>query len=963
MYRHHFPARIRYEGDPTLAAPYVGEARGLLGLLMGELGEANIRSGKRFRRLPGVVEIEASFDGTEPAVTIRVPPAINGGVIVDVDLWAPRGFITYPASDASADGWGAPVLPSDAIGVGPYDPPNLAPGVDPERWTDHGALGQVLLSKDKDAGYPKRPASLVPPMYFRIDYGLKPLKAFELRNDATDTWAAYRMEFVDFTAQSPDAPIGEQTFINLQKRLAFEAVNDHRFDAGRDPLLLPIRGYYDSAQASAEIMFATHTLGHYAGTFPETYATYPDRIEKDGFTSYVDPDESNSRNEPSGGGGENAAANAVSSTIIGVDPNGSNIYDFVPGSDISAAEAYAAWIASPEHLANIESTVYDKAFTSTFLGFKHPVAVQEFVHRTQWIQCGNRQWISSEPEIPILSFFGFASVNLCWETWPATFNNTDPAIPPVDPLTMLTDLRDASDELFWLRYRYADEAANNNEFDYRNAGVPALDGRIFCRGRAIGVVPNGGWVWAAAVRKYEATTLTPATYRLIALVHHEDDQPSNQKINGMTRYLRVWWCDIPLESGIPFNPQSTIRGVYGDEDEGFPWDVVNSPYSWRGGELVDVATESTQNHLKYASQWTFNAAATKAVCLRDFGEYDDYVDLYRSASEVSVFVTNGTYARALELELVASAAGDDIVPDLTFFAQPDGVTPQNIDVGDASGDWLVVTAPIAAGYDADDNLSYCHVTYLLNPFNVSPNTPSTYYSAFSFNGNYHYAPGTYAVGTRFSCAVAREDTDRLPYVFMPSVLDVKDQAVACFGVVQFFEFNGTFTTANSEFACWYNNAADTVAKVLVYRGGDLLSERGFSNPDGTVFSLFAFCYQTAPAPTPAAYWIGTQLELSQNAVMVPSYARTREDWLASYIVQPQESTRYRVTSPSSDCEVYVDLDWSCVPTPGSALTTLLEGDAECRGGWMQASFADEDSLISMLRIPGEKPRTLYARAV
>ena len=54
---------------------------------------------------------------------------------------------------------------------------------------------------------------------------------------------------------------------------------------------------------------------------------------------------------------------------------------------------------------------------------------------------------------------------------------------------------------------------------------------------------------------------------------------------------------------------------------------------------------------------------------------------------------------------------------------------------------------------------------------------------------------------------------------------------------------------------------------------------------------------------------------------------------------------------------------TCVPSPTSTLTTLLEGDAACRGGWMQTSFAEEAALVDMLHITGENPRTLYARAV
>ena len=634
-----------------------------------------------------------------------------------------------------------------------------------------------------------------------------------------------------------------------------------------------------------------------------------------------------------------------------------------PGSSSwpPSSEAVAAWLASPEHLANIESTVYDKAFTSTFLGFKRAFAIQEFVHRTQWVSCGNRTWQSMHAEIPVISWFGFQSLNLAWETWPAAMDNSSPTTPPSDPLIILTNLVDSGDGLFWLRYRFASEGANNATFDYRNAAVPALDGRLFCRGRAFAVAPNGGLIWAAAVQKYESPDSDADNrYRVIILAHHEADQPSDQKTNGMTRYLRVWWCDLPNDSAVPFNPHSTIRGVYGDEDEGWPWDVTNSPYSWRGGTLLDVANSgSSVDRLKYAAQWVFNAAGTEAVCLRDAGEYADFADLYVGASQGSVSVPNGTVPCEVRMTL-SNDLFSDLTATLSFAALPTGATPQNFDVGDPSGPWHVITYPIAVGYSAGDVRTYCAKTMLVNPFNVNPNEPSRYYQSFSFVTNYDYAPSDYHVGTRFSSAVARDDNGRLPYCHEPSVLDIRDQVIAAFGVIQFYEFDGTVQRANPDFeACW-NGTSNPVCKVTFYRAGAALSTREFANPDGTVFSLFAFCYQTSPAGS--HLWIGTQLPLSQNSMLLASYARSGTDWFASYVVQPQASMLYRITSGSSDCDIYTDLDMSCAPTPSSTLTTLLEGDASCRGGWMQASFADEAALADLMQIPGSHPRVLYARA-
>ncbi|HSX21501.1 MAG TPA: hypothetical protein VLE97_01850 [Gaiellaceae bacterium] len=953
----------RFRGlNPDNSELTTREGRRLLGHVMRKV-EAGVAHPKLTKQLPDGTILVAQFDGTTPMVTVIQPqqPVERPRAPDKADLFIPKGFVLYPANNAVPSGWGLPIVPNADPDIGPYDKTNRAPGLDLTRWTEGGALGQVLVTRETGGGYAEKDADLVIPLLYAPDVALRPLPGFTLAEPGS-VFAAFRIEFADFTAQSPSAGAVEQANLVLQKRYIFENVNTKRTSVGRDPIALPIRGLYDGAQTAAEIMFATDVLGHFSAAFPWPYQTAEDRLAKEGFRSYGIVGESNSRNHNHG---ENAIATALSATETGLDPDGTPIYDIVPGPDIDGPTAFAGWLASPPHLAMMIATQFDKAFATTTVGFKGAFATQHFNHHTQWIETGNRFWRSSNADVPTLSWFAPPQLNLAWETWPVAIDNSSPTTPPSsDPLIILSQLTDvAGDHLFWLREHYGQEtvAVNGNDLDFRNLTVPAYDSRIFCRGRAIAIVPNDGWVWAASIIKYDSPDSNlDNVYRLVALTHQESDQPGDQKVNGMTRYLRVWYCDLPNDAFLPSNPHCSIKGIFGSESEGWPWDRVDSPFSWQGGDMIDLATTDLDS-LKYASQWVFNAAGDRAVCLRDKGVYTDYAGLYVSEFQASMAQANGLPPIALEL-VFGGNAFNPLTTTLNRFAAPVGETPQDLDVGDPFGPWKIITTPLAAGYGAADQLRFCFVTSLINPFNTNPHESSTYRASFEFSDDYDFAPAD-TTGIRFSTAIARPmDDELLPFVYMPSCLDVRDEVVLCYGIIQRYKVEPDFSSgANEEFdACWIGTSNPNI-RIMGWRNGTRVIDDSYGNPDGTVYSLYALCFQTSPGGS--YYWIGMQLPLSQSQMMLPSYARSGEDWMLSYVMQPQPDVLYRVVTPSTDCDIFSDSDTSCSPTPASTLTTLLEGHASCRGGNTTSSLGNSAAIADMTQTTGAGARFLYARSV
>lgn len=944
------------------------EGRKLLGALMESVKLGGITQGVRRRVLDDGTVVEARFDGTTPIVTVHSAPTANASREKrpkGEQPWVPEGFVVYPATATQPAGWGCPIVQIDGDGITPYSHQNLAPGLDVARWTPSGPLGQVLLSRAPNAGYPDVPSTaLVPPMYFHASYGItgrapEPVGAGEM--------AAYRLEVTDFTAQSPEPDPAKTAQIVGFKRDIFEAVNAHRLSVGRDALMLPIRGHYDSAQATAEVMNASGYAGHYSNVYPPTYKAQPDRYTKDGWGSiYTVVADFDSRNN---GAGENWIFSAIDPEIIGTDPDGIDIWRVEhPSPDISATTAYDGWMASPIHLAQIENTSFDTTrlgTTFTHIGKRGAYAVQHFIPESAWIHCANRHWRSKHAEIPSVSWFGFQSINLGWETFPAVYDNSN-GIGPPPPNPLIPAFPFASmvggRPTCWLAYTV----------DEGHEPVPALTQFIIMRGRIVAIAPRNGLVWAAAVQK-----LDTGTYRLVVLTHHIEDQPVDTR-NGMTAFLRAWYVDMPLIGGFAANPQSIIRGVYGEEFEGWPWDEVNSPYSWRGGELIDVGStigsDVQRDMLKYASQWVFNSAGTAAICTRDVATYTDLRDFYTPSGATFTQLTVIDPA-VLEITLGQSETGA-MTTTLNVIGQP----PAKVPVPVATTPYFMSEYIIAAGYDTDDERKYCFVNRYY-PVEVSY-SDLVHYRHFrwstDFSSRLASPPGTWftfdwpsGAGSQvlFHCAVAYTDQSQdILEAAHVHVLDVLDEIVLRVGMRQrrnATPYGGGYIPGHNPLfpECW----ADTdegapIVAVTLWKRYSVIHHRWWHHPDNFVISLIALCFRRAdPVDGVVNLWIGTRTVPSLNTLVLASYARNKNDWLWSYIVKPQAKSLWMTAEPGPEGSQCVWGD--CGPVADQIdFDAAWNGTFVTRGGQAGGSFATHDELMALTGTP-DGGRFLYTRAV
>ena len=917
------------------------EGRRVLGDLMNQLKLGGIRVGKMERLLPDGTRIIAQFDGTTPMVTAIAPtsPQPRESTPPTVDLWIPQGFVVYPASDMAPQGWGTPVVQETGSGITPYSPVNLAPGLDAARWTPGGRLGEVLLTRVSNAGYPTPKTALPAPLMFDAAIGLHPPSTFSVPA-ASDTWGAYRVEFVAF-AGGPDASGGEQAQQTASKRALFEAINTHRAGFGRTPFLLPQRGRSDTAQETCEVMHAAGVVGHFSARYPRGFQCSPDRTTRDGLVGEVQLDNATSRNKPIDTA-EMQAANYSTRVDLGVDPSGFHVYEVHGGADITATQAMASYLAEPAHKAGIEAKYWDGGHASLQIGFKRRFNAVEMRPNTGWIAAGNRYWNAQRPEVPTLSWFGFAALNLGFETWPIAMNTA--VVPPADPIIKRAEF--VYPEGCWLDYQYAFDPA----FDYSAISGPdfsfeqlpftarALDNRVFARGRCIGIAPKGGLVWAAAIQTFESPDADQFDiYRLVILSHHAEDQPPDWRTHGMTRYLRVWWCDLPRDGLLAANPHVIVRGVYGEESEGWPWDQVNNPASWRGGDLVDAgAPESgTPMALKYASQWVFSPDGMRAVCLRDRGAYASYVGLWTSPAMGTTLPNQvGLIARAFELSFGGNAYNPLTVAP-SWRARNAGATAYAVPTfGTARA------IPIAAGYDASGAPSFAMQWQA-----------GAYSLAHLYFGDYDSTP-TAPLGVPFSVQAA---SDAVPSTFLAPyalVLDVRDRVAVAWSVQPENQQTPTGLTHNPAFnACWYQTASDVLC-VSAYRADTLVHQQWYPNPDRVIPYL--------PLTCPVGGW-GTLLQGSLADLVVPSYASDGTHWVLSYVVQPQPQQVYTpAVAPTYGCGD----PGNCRPVVSAITTNALdEFRPASRGGWMTSSFADTAPLAALMHTPGARPRALYARVV
>jgi len=961
---------------------------------MQQLGESGLKQGRQRIVERGVI-FTVAFDSVVPSLTIDVTGIESGVLSPDkVSLWIPTGFVVYPASEAAPAGWGTPVVQDTGDKITPYTVTNTSPGLALNRWTPGGPLGQVLLSTVAKAGYPANRANVVVPSMYDPKFGPALKKKLPALGSATPL-TAYRIEFVDFSAQSP-APQGEQLAIANNKRAVFEKVNAHRVGIGRDPLLLPVRGFFDSGQIAAEIAYASHTLGHMSNLFPKHWKTADDQYMHDGARENVPGVDATSRSH-------NFTQNVVANGFppipqTGVDANGYPVFDVPnPGPPITPTQAVNGWLGSPAHKATIESASWDGFSTTTNIGVRKNFAAQDFIRCDQWIGCGNRTWQSSHAEIPVLSWFGFNALNLAWETWPCSYAGPGTCPPPTDPLTELGNIVD-SNGFFWLNYTYAKKTSSSQHA----VKEPALDNRIFARGRCIAIAPNKGVVWAAAIQKFPSNNaIVLDTYRLVALVHHQDEQLPRTKAYGMTPFLHVWYCDMPGDKFLAVNAPAIIRGVFGHEgDEGFAWDEVNNSCSWRDGGVVDVGTSdgSTRDLLKYASQWVFNSVGMKAACLRDTGVYSDYLDAfwphdsfgalrcYESGDPLFNYI-EGLPASPIELTFTGDEQGNYSVSKQWLGTGPAGHSPAVIHLADVYSSFVdpVVSSveqfdafvqPVAVGYDTHDALVYAR--------RISAQALSTsdlagrIFAGMSFGG-YDDPWNTRFTGF-VSLSIANQGQANDTWHGNFQVIDMKDEVVGLVGTrafwsIQYFPLGDPhYGALRVDYTSWllvnWYQTPQLFNNVRVWRKGALLHEQKYASPDGAVIDLGEVCYQTTPQ---AAGGGGTQLSigvflpLSTAPNVLFSYTSNRaREWIMSYEFYPQPNTGYVATSPGCICgRETLDLslpDYSCKPYI-TELTVRTDTSCVTRGGRTTSSFEAASPVVALTQTTGVNPHFLYARTV
>lgn len=762
-------------------APVLALARKLVGGML-EVGSIPSRQWN----LDDGSTIHALIVNGIPKVTISQTTSAQTQVAESANLWMPRGIVVYPAWGNAPGGVGLPIVADPTKGA--YDPANLAPGLDRARWTPDGPCGEVLLSPDADAGYPKDPLLVVAPLLFHPTKG----PVFHWTEggffDARPTdgaWAPYRMELTAPVMRYPDENAANA-------KALYETINTYRVGGGVDALNLPPRGYYGAAQVMVSIMQAAGTIAPVSASYPPTYTTPADRLTKDGYTATLSAGSFATFNR-----GDNPVAFELRAL----------------GS--SASDVFDGWRGDSASNAILTMNVGVGAFTD--VGFRGGYWASNVISRSSWIPAGNAYWKGSDDTLPPVSWHSFASVNLAWETYPAQYDVANAATAPLVPLYAFT----GSNGDCWLNYpRSAVPKVENTD--------PALSRHIYMRGRAVAIAPLGGLVWGASI------IANGAVDRLIALVHHADDQPSDYTTNGWTRYLRVWWVDIPPRDGLRADPQQTIVGV----DPTDPW-------GWKGGDLIDVGhmpppstggtvADGVTSSLKYASSWKFSADGTRAVCLRDYGIYTDYSLLY---GVVGIQTRTGLFPRAVELTFVPfehSTIVGVVWHDYTAGAfAPDRAIGAPLDTTDLppAPVYEHAVVPIAVEYADNSALVYAFTGEIA-----------------SFNGVGNISYGYVGIGpvvTKYPSDLLYRAlhgmTLRTPSSdFTPSgvlVADVRTAAFALEGVRPRIDM----ATGDDTGAACYPFTDELVHGVRMIQRGRLLDESWYPAPDGAVFSLAMVC--------------------------------------------------------------------------------------------------------------------------
>lgn len=858
--------RVTPTSDPEIAAALIPQARLLLGQMMDGLQLVGQRTGVLRRELPDGSTITVSFDGTTPTVEIDTPAGETQEVTGELyNMWVPRGFVVYPAWSDMPYGVGLPIVQDTTAGS--QDATNLAPGLDRARWTPGGPCGEVLVSADESAGYPRAVDTPVPLLYhptkgpvFRYT-GRTVLDARVLAGP----WQPYRLELAPFGSVEQGANPGEQ-------RTLLELANAARVAAGQPAATQRLRGFGRPAEIMASIMDAAGSAAETAEAYPPTYKTPADRLTKDGYPADW--------------------TLAALTSFTRADIYGAHELRATNGS----AGAVAGWQADPTANALLIGDYGAGLVADT--GAVNGYRALALMSRDRWIAAGNMSWQSADVRLPPLSWHGFASLNLAWETYPATYDRTNRATAPLVPLYAFTSAQGDP----WLNYP-RNPAPHSYDLE------PALGRHVYSRGRAIALAPDGALVWGACTQRVVRADASIVD-RLILLAHHPADQASDYTHQGWTRYLRVWWADVPPRT-LDLDPQQVICGT-----------DATDPLSWRGGEMIDVGhmpAPSTGGNvgpgvvssLKLASQWRFSPDGSKAVCLRDFGLYTDYSSLTTVDGLES---HNGMQPRAVELTFTAGI--DSLTTTVVFHDFTAGVTtPPRYAVYGDHGETEYPVTPIAVDYDRDGGLLYAFIAS--RQWGSLSNSWVTTYAGVG-RASAQWVADLANVVTVGSDR-ASDGVNFAPVSVGTLVADVRRGAFVVDGMrprVLYADAGGG-GTANPDYAsCWPFTTA-LVHGMRMFLDGALVDEHWYPVPDGAVI---------APEMACNVHEAGS----SAAQVYLPLAAPTQVHWAERF-------GQYVFTAQCSPVPLTVRVRDNAIPD-GLCDCTVSAWDIADRSHWM--TFAD-----------------------
>jgi len=876
---------------------HLATARRLLSTVEEAAAFAGLKTYKMRRKMADGTTIEAQINNGTKRVVVDVPKAAPPETPqLLADLWVPRGFVAYPAWTDATFGVGLPIV---ADGDDPQAKTNLSPGLARKRWTAGGPCGEVLLSPDENAGYP-RETEIPTPLMFEVKGGPTLLDTQANPDSrAPKTWGAWRLELTPFVHHySQDSAEVELALL--------DAVNDARPD-GASKFVQGLRGYARVAEIATTIFFTAGTVQDSSSLYPTTYRTAAERTSKEGY-----------------------ASDFAGATFPAFDRTA--MFQTVEGRSIgtTATQFVQAWTQTD---GNPVTTFSGKcALLDT--GYRGGFMVATFTARDRWIEAGNANWQGKDADLPPISWHNFASLNLAWETFPCQWDYANQATLPLLPTGTFT----ATNGDCWLKYR------RNTTSDPALYDL-AMGRHIYCRGRSIALAPNGGLVWGACVHTYKDQN-DRSIDRLITLVHHPEDQPTDTQTEGFTRYLRVWWCDVPRKRGLRLAPENTICGT----------DTTDT-WAWRGGDQIDLGSmpapsagwtsgSASANSLKYNSVWRFSRDGSRAVCLRDYGSQVDYSTYLNGM----LFITlTGHVSRAVELVFSIGQASDGAPPALetqtTFHDYTAGATADVKAIGtsvpDSNDVWAypfqeTFASPLAVDYDDQNRLIYAYGA------DATVGQGVVFYASTTVaNGAYRYY-STYANYTYFGTgdATVAHLSDLANRVLVGCELQTgslnqrPDQALvldvlsATFAVKLFrprfsAPSNDGSTTVSlaAGFPC-QNFTTNDVCGVMLMREGVVQSTEWYPNPDGAIWYLDYPCGLAGGSTLAFAY-----LPLAASAQVQGMFAERFGEHVFGYQVSPQpEATFYFSAEPSdTDCGCESKLSDIGSSTSGTAAQLLPRG--------------------------------------